>query len=249
MYLVDDLPVVNCYRNGMFILTGSSSSAAERVHVNILTWRWKWTFLKSVMCFDVGDTSVTLNLGSILSILLMKLRLNIPSDPASFLCWTRPPPQADSPSMSAVTPSCPAGVAAPALVQFQLGLFREVVRVPAGNLSYRHARRLAVEVIERKVKGGIHKGPFHWFNTQRLDHFAVFKLWNGCVMSVRIKSSKKSWLQTGGALWELEDPDFFKMLIHNRDKKVSIFLHLLHRFESRLLQDSNLCGRSTLNVM
>uniref|UniRef100_A0A8D2ZSZ8 protein kinase C n=1 Tax=Scophthalmus maximus TaxID=52904 RepID=A0A8D2ZSZ8_SCOMX len=53
--------------------------------------------------------------------------------------------------MSAVTPSCPAGVAAPALVQFQLGLFREVVRVPAGNLSYRHARRLAAEVIERKA--------------------------------------------------------------------------------------------------
>ncbi|XP_034470852.1 protein kinase D4 [Hippoglossus hippoglossus] len=41
--------------------------------------------------------------------------------------------------------------AATALVQFQLGLFREVVRVPAGNLSYRHAKRLAAEVIERKA--------------------------------------------------------------------------------------------------
>ncbi|XP_069374387.1 protein kinase D4 [Paralichthys olivaceus] len=50
--------------------------------------------------------------------------------------------------MSAVTPSA---VPAPALVQIQLGLFREVVRVPAGNLSYRHAKRLAAEVIERKA--------------------------------------------------------------------------------------------------
>ncbi|XP_062239997.1 protein kinase D4 isoform X2 [Platichthys flesus] len=48
--------------------------------------------------------------------------------------------------MSTETPS-----SAAALVQFQLGLFREVVRVSAGNLSYRHARRLAAEVIERKA--------------------------------------------------------------------------------------------------
>ncbi|KAI4808495.1 hypothetical protein KUCAC02_000552 [Chaenocephalus aceratus] len=52
--------------------------------------------------------------------------------------------------MSAALPSSPSSVSAPALVQFQLGLFREVVRVPAGNLSYRHARRLAAEIIERK---------------------------------------------------------------------------------------------------
>ncbi|XP_070710894.1 protein kinase D4 [Pempheris klunzingeri] len=53
--------------------------------------------------------------------------------------------------MSAATPSCPTGLAPPALVQFQLGLFREVVRVPAGNLSFRHAKRLAAEIIERKA--------------------------------------------------------------------------------------------------
>lgn len=42
--------------------------------------------------------------------------------------------------------------AAPArLVQFQLGLFREDVWVPAGNLSYGHAKRLAAEIIQRKV--------------------------------------------------------------------------------------------------
>ncbi|XP_032438270.1 protein kinase D4 isoform X1 [Xiphophorus hellerii] len=51
-------------------------------------------------------------------------------------------------SMSAEPPFSPT---APALVQFQLGLFREMVRVPPGNLSYRHARRLAAEVIERKA--------------------------------------------------------------------------------------------------
>ncbi|KAK1890327.1 Serine/threonine-protein kinase D3 [Dissostichus eleginoides] len=53
--------------------------------------------------------------------------------------------------MSAAPPSSPSSVSAPALVQFQLGLFREVVRVPAGNLSYRHARRLAAEIIECKA--------------------------------------------------------------------------------------------------
>ncbi|XP_026018165.1 protein kinase D4 isoform X1 [Astatotilapia calliptera] len=53
--------------------------------------------------------------------------------------------------MSTLTPSSPSSLTAPVLVQFQLGLFREVVRVPAGNLSYRHARRLAAEVIERKA--------------------------------------------------------------------------------------------------
>ncbi|MEQ2168127.1 hypothetical protein GOODEAATRI_011232 [Goodea atripinnis] len=51
-------------------------------------------------------------------------------------------------SMSAETPS---SSTSPALVQFQLGLSREMVRVPPGNLSYRHARRLAAEVIERKA--------------------------------------------------------------------------------------------------
>ncbi|KAK5858626.1 hypothetical protein PBY51_002752 [Eleginops maclovinus] len=53
--------------------------------------------------------------------------------------------------MSAAPPSCPSIVSAPALVQFQLGLFREVVRVPAGNLSYRHAKTLAAEIIEHKA--------------------------------------------------------------------------------------------------
>ncbi|XP_076580557.1 protein kinase D4 isoform X2 [Chaetodon auriga] len=53
--------------------------------------------------------------------------------------------------MSTVAPSSPTSLAAPALVQFQLGLFREVVQVPAANLSYRHAKRLAAEIIERKA--------------------------------------------------------------------------------------------------
>ncbi|XP_018532645.1 protein kinase D4 [Lates calcarifer] len=53
--------------------------------------------------------------------------------------------------MSAVTPCSPTGLTVPALVRFQLGLFREVVQVPAGNLSYRHAKRLATEIIERKA--------------------------------------------------------------------------------------------------
>nr|XP_020496036.1 serine/threonine-protein kinase D3-like [Labrus bergylta] len=53
--------------------------------------------------------------------------------------------------MFAAAPSSPTSVSAPALVQFQLGLFREVVRVPAGNLSYRHAKRLAAEIIEHKA--------------------------------------------------------------------------------------------------
>ncbi|CAK6976561.1 serine/threonine-protein kinase D3-like [Scomber scombrus] len=53
--------------------------------------------------------------------------------------------------MFALTPSSPTSLKAPALVKFQLGLFREVVRVPAGNLSYRHAKRLASEIIERKA--------------------------------------------------------------------------------------------------
>lgn len=61
--------------------------------------------------------------------------------------------------MSAATPSSPTGLKAPALVQFQLGLFREVVRVPAGNLSYRHAKRLAAEIIERKVIKASHWWP------------------------------------------------------------------------------------------
>ncbi|XP_067435684.1 protein kinase D4 isoform X2 [Thunnus thynnus] len=50
-----------------------------------------------------------------------------------------------------MTPSSPTSLKAPVLVQFQLGLFREVVQVPAGNLSYRHAKRLASEIIERKA--------------------------------------------------------------------------------------------------
>ncbi|KAM6909451.1 protein kinase D4 [Xenentodon cancila] len=55
-----------------------------------------------------------------------------------------------------VTPSHPTSAA---LVQFQLGLFREVVRVSAGNLSYRHARRLAAEVIKRKAPDCTVVGP------------------------------------------------------------------------------------------
>lgn len=56
--------------------------------------------------------------------------------------------------MCALAPSGLTQLAAaggPVHVRFQLGLFREEVRVPAGNLSYRHAKRLAAEVIERKV--------------------------------------------------------------------------------------------------
>lgn len=50
--------------------------------------------------------------------------------------------------MSAAAPVGPAGLVR---VQYQLGLFREEVRVPAGNLSYGHAKRLAAEIIKRKV--------------------------------------------------------------------------------------------------
>ncbi|XP_075884009.1 protein kinase D4 [Nelusetta ayraudi] len=54
--------------------------------------------------------------------------------------------------MCAVAPCGPTQLAAgPVHVRFQLGLFREEVRVPAGNLTYRHARRLAAEVFERKA--------------------------------------------------------------------------------------------------
>uniref|UniRef100_A0A3Q1HI78 protein kinase C n=1 Tax=Anabas testudineus TaxID=64144 RepID=A0A3Q1HI78_ANATE len=56
--------------------------------------------------------------------------------------------------MNAAPPSSPTSLTsltAPALVQFQLGLFREVVRVSAANLTYRHAKRLAAEIIERKA--------------------------------------------------------------------------------------------------
>ncbi|KAM3590213.1 uncharacterized protein V6R79_005923 [Siganus canaliculatus] len=54
--------------------------------------------------------------------------------------------------MSTVAPSSPSPLsAALAHVQFQLGLFREEVRVPVGNLSYRHAKRLAADIIERKA--------------------------------------------------------------------------------------------------
>ncbi|XP_056156078.1 protein kinase D4 [Lampris incognitus] len=37
------------------------------------------------------------------------------------------------------------------MVQFQLGLSREVVRVPCANVSYRHARKLASDIIESKA--------------------------------------------------------------------------------------------------
>lgn len=46
----------------------------------------------------------------------------------------------------------PTSLARPVQVKFQLGLFREEVRVPAGNLSYRHAKRLAADIIEHKVR-------------------------------------------------------------------------------------------------
>lgn len=61
-------------------------------------------------------------------------------------------------SMSAVAPTGLTSLSAPALVQFQLGLFREEVRVPASNLSYRHAKRLAAEIIERKVMKNLTAG-------------------------------------------------------------------------------------------
>lgn len=62
--------------------------------------------------------------------------------------------------MSAAAPVSPAG---PVQVQFQLGLIREEVRVPAGNLSYSHAKRLAAEIIERKVTfGGGGANGFRW---------------------------------------------------------------------------------------
>ena len=53
--------------------------------------------------------------------------------------------------MSEVAPSCPTSTTGPVQVRFQLGLSREEVRVPAGHLSYSHAKRLAAQIIERKV--------------------------------------------------------------------------------------------------
>ncbi|KAL0970119.1 hypothetical protein UPYG_G00237390 [Umbra pygmaea] len=53
-------------------------------------------------------------------------------------------------SQMSVTTSVP-DTPGPALVQFQLGLFREVVRIPARQLNYGHAKRLAAEIIERKA--------------------------------------------------------------------------------------------------
>ncbi|XP_054603453.2 protein kinase D4 isoform X1 [Nothobranchius furzeri] len=64
--------------------------------------------------------------------------------------------QSMSEARSEVAPSSPTS---PALVQFQLGLFREMVQVSPGNLSYRHARRLAAEVIERKAPDCSLLGP------------------------------------------------------------------------------------------
>lgn len=51
-------------------------------------------------------------------------------------------------SMSAAAPVSPTGLIR---VQYKLGLFREEVWVPDSNLSYGHAKRLAAEIIERKV--------------------------------------------------------------------------------------------------
>ncbi|KAM9827413.1 protein kinase D4 [Neosynchiropus ocellatus] len=45
----------------------------------------------------------------------------------------------------------PSPALASAVVHFQLGLCREVVRIPATNLSYHHAQRLAAEIIKRKA--------------------------------------------------------------------------------------------------
>uniref|UniRef100_A0A3P8ZIW9 protein kinase C n=1 Tax=Esox lucius TaxID=8010 RepID=A0A3P8ZIW9_ESOLU len=53
-------------------------------------------------------------------------------------------------SRMSVTPSS-SRTSGLALVQFQLGLFREVVRVPDGQLNYQHAKSLAAEIIERKA--------------------------------------------------------------------------------------------------
>ncbi|XP_038147267.1 protein kinase D4 [Cyprinodon tularosa] len=65
-------------------------------------------------------------------------------------------PETERASMSAETAP---RITSSAVVQFQLGLFRDMVRVPPGNLSYRHARRLAAEVIERKAPDCSVVGP------------------------------------------------------------------------------------------
>lgn len=62
-------------------------------------------------------------------------------------------------SMSATAPVSPTRTRGPVQVQFQLGLFREEVQVPASHLSYGHAKRLAAQIIERKVTvGGVGGG-------------------------------------------------------------------------------------------
>ena len=89
-------------------------------------------------------------------------------EPLQFFCFV-PIFATGSFSMSAVAPSSPTSLAGPALVQFKLGLFREVVQVPAGNRSYRHAKRLAAEIIERKVIKTSHRWPR--FHAAVLKHF------------------------------------------------------------------------------
>ncbi|XP_034413168.1 serine/threonine-protein kinase D3-like isoform X1 [Cyclopterus lumpus] len=97
--------------------------------------------------------------------------------------------------MIPATPSSPTGFTAPVLVQFQLGLFREVVRVPAGNRSYRHARRLAAEIIERKAPDCSVVGV------------------GEKVLLFRHQSASEQLLQRLTDLDELQDGDFIEVIV------------------------------------
>ncbi|XP_054456852.1 protein kinase D4 isoform X2 [Anoplopoma fimbria] len=94
-----------------------------------------------------------------------------------------------------MTPSSPTSLTTPALVQFQLGLFREVVRVPASNRSYRHAKRLAADIIE-------HKAP---------DYNVVGV--GEKILLFRHQSASEQLLQRLTDQDELQDGDFIEVII------------------------------------
>ena len=64
---------------------------------------------------------------------------------------SRPPHSPPGPTLGLVGGLVEGPVGGPVLVHFQLGVSREVVRLPGCNLSYRHAKKLASEIITRKV--------------------------------------------------------------------------------------------------
>ncbi|XP_068443667.1 protein kinase D4 isoform X2 [Clinocottus analis] len=95
-----------------------------------------------------------------------------------------------------MTPSSPSKFTAPVLVQFQLGLFRELVRVPAGSRSYRHAKRLAAEIIERKA-----------------PDCSVVGVGGEKILLFRHQSASEQLLQRLTDQDELQDGDFIEVIV------------------------------------